>query len=36
LALPLGQWELASVVMQFHHKKEVELRQNGHPNQANT
>jgi len=32
LALPTIKRELARVVMQFHHKKEVELRQNGSPN----
>jgi hypothetical protein len=36
LALPARKRELASVVMQFHHKKQVELRQNGSPNQDST
>jgi hypothetical protein len=36
LALPARKRELASVVMQFHHKEEVELRQNGSPNQDST
>jgi hypothetical protein len=36
LALPAGKGELASVVMQFHHTKEVKLRQNGGPNQDST
>jgi len=33
LTLPAGERDLASVVMQFHHKKEVELRHNGSRNQ---
>jgi hypothetical protein len=36
LALPARKRELVSVVMQFHHKKEVELHQNGSPNQDST
>jgi hypothetical protein len=36
LALPARKRDLDSVVMQFHHKKEVELRQNGSPNQGST
>jgi hypothetical protein len=36
LALPARKRELASVVMQFHHNKEVELRQNGSRNQDTT
>jgi hypothetical protein len=34
LALLARKSELVSVVMQLHHEKEVELRQNGCPNQG--
>ena len=36
MPLPHGDLKLSSVVMQFHHKKEVDLRQKGHPHQYST
>jgi hypothetical protein len=36
LALTPGKDELGFVVMQFHHEKEVDLRQNGSRHQGST
>jgi len=33
LALPASELKLGPMVMQLHHKKEVDLRQKGSPNQ---
>jgi hypothetical protein len=36
LAVPARRRDRAFVVMQFHHKKEVDLRHKGSPNQDST